>query len=194
MKHLSLNSSEADYWDFSFHEKGYYDLAASIDFIIETTGLEKIALIGHSEGTTDAMALTTTRTEYNEKLSLIVMLSPVGYMGGLQSPILLFLVKHLAAVKILVVDVLKINAIPYTEELSNLIVSVCSIDGFTELCNDILKFLCGDNKDETDLVVEINTSDSMGFNCNNFRIIFWFFWHQNLQGPRPKNSCTTDRK
>lgn len=101
MKHLSLNSSEADYWDFSFHEKGYYDLAASIDFIIKTTGLEKIVLIGHSEGTSDSMALTTTRSEYNDKLSLIVMLSPIGYMGGLRSPIPVFLSEHLAAVKVL---------------------------------------------------------------------------------------------
>lgn len=101
MEHLSLNSSEADYWDFSFHEKGYYDLAASIDFILQTTGLEKIVLIGHSEGTSNSMALTTTRVEYNDKLSLIVMLSPIGYMGNLRSPIPVFLAKHLAAVKVL---------------------------------------------------------------------------------------------
>lgn len=101
MKHLSLNSSEADYWDFSFHEKGYYDLATSIDFILNTTGLENIVLIGHSEGTSNSMALTTTRVEYNDKLSLIVMLSPIGYMGNLRSPIPVFLAKHLAAVKVL---------------------------------------------------------------------------------------------
>ncbi|CAG9767968.1 unnamed protein product [Ceutorhynchus assimilis] len=44
MKHQTLNRSEAEFWEFSFHEKGYYDLAANIDYIISFTGLDKFIL------------------------------------------------------------------------------------------------------------------------------------------------------
>lgn len=91
MKHETFNTSSAEFWSFSFHEKGYYDLKATVDHILETTALAKISLIGHSEGTSASMVLASTRSAYNDKLNLVVFLSPISYMGGVTSPFILFL-------------------------------------------------------------------------------------------------------
>lgn len=37
------------FWDFSWHEMGYYDLPAIIDFILDETDQEKLQFIGHSQ-------------------------------------------------------------------------------------------------------------------------------------------------
>lgn len=49
MRHVKINVKSKEFWDFSFHENGLYDLPAMIDFIIKTTGFQKIHYIGHSQ-------------------------------------------------------------------------------------------------------------------------------------------------
>jgi pimeloyl-ACP methyl ester carboxylesterase len=53
-KHISLdkNKNEKKYWNFSWAEMGLYDLPAMFDKVTEVTGREKMAYIGHSQGTT----------------------------------------------------------------------------------------------------------------------------------------------
>lgn len=40
----------------------------------------------------------------------------------------------------------------YSENVSHVIGVICSIDGFTEVCNDILGLLCGYDSEQADLV------------------------------------------
>lgn len=49
--YLQPNSTTADgnFWDFSWHEIGYYDLPAMIDYILKETGFTKLGYIGHSQ-------------------------------------------------------------------------------------------------------------------------------------------------
>ena len=49
---LDPNHDEKEYWDFSWYEMGQYDLPAVIDYIQTSTGGQKVAYIGHSQGTT----------------------------------------------------------------------------------------------------------------------------------------------
>jgi pimeloyl-ACP methyl ester carboxylesterase len=58
---------------------GYFDIPATIDHIIATTG-QKIYYIGHSMGTTMFFVMTSTRPEYNEKLRLAVALAPAAFL------------------------------------------------------------------------------------------------------------------
>jgi gastric triacylglycerol lipase len=39
------------FWDFDMTTMGTYDLPAELDFVSQYTGFEKIAYIGHSQGT-----------------------------------------------------------------------------------------------------------------------------------------------
>ena len=46
-----MSADDDEYFDFSFYELGAYDLTAMIDYVRDFTGQDKIAYIGHSQGT-----------------------------------------------------------------------------------------------------------------------------------------------
>ncbi|XP_039291399.1 lipase 3-like [Nilaparvata lugens] len=69
-----------DFWDFSFHEMGIYDLPAQIDFILTTTGQKKLYYIGFSMGTTASYVLLSQRPEYNKKIERMISMAPVAFM------------------------------------------------------------------------------------------------------------------
>jgi pimeloyl-ACP methyl ester carboxylesterase len=58
---------------------GYYDMPATVDHILSTTG-QKMYYIGHSMGTTMLFVMTSTKPEYNEKLRLVTALAPVAFL------------------------------------------------------------------------------------------------------------------
>lgn len=69
--------SDTQYWDFSFEEKGDYDLRAAIDFIQKNKGNQKLSLIGYSQGTTTMMyAMSQDPDYYAERVNLAVALAP----------------------------------------------------------------------------------------------------------------------
>lgn len=44
---MSVESEE--FWDFSWHEIGFYDIPAMINYVLETTKTDKLDYIGHSQ-------------------------------------------------------------------------------------------------------------------------------------------------
>ena len=52
-RHITLDPTSYEFWNFDFEDMGLYDQPAQIDFILERTGVKKLAAyLGHSEGTT----------------------------------------------------------------------------------------------------------------------------------------------
>lgn len=86
-RHVHLKPSEAKFWDFSWHEIGTFDLPAMIDCVLDETTAKSLKYIGHSQGTTTFFVMTSERPEYNEKVSLMVALSPVAFMSNVRSPV-----------------------------------------------------------------------------------------------------------
>nr|XP_004924270.3 lipase 3 [Bombyx mori] len=86
-QHLILNPSDAIFWDFSWHEIGYYDLPAMIDYVLASKNTSSLKYIGYSQGTTTFFVMTSERPEYNEKISAMIALSPVAFMTKVRSPI-----------------------------------------------------------------------------------------------------------
>ncbi|XP_014285223.1 gastric triacylglycerol lipase [Halyomorpha halys] len=84
LKHTTLNPNDSSdkkkFWDFSFHEMGYYDQPAIIDFILAKTNHTKLFYIGHSQGTTQFFALMSMRPEYNEKIIHMSALAPIAFL------------------------------------------------------------------------------------------------------------------
>ncbi|KAE8750091.1 Lipase 3-like [Frankliniella occidentalis] len=76
------------FWDFSFHEKGVYDVPATIDYILERTDHSDLMYIGHSMGTTAFFIMLSERPAYNVKVRSMSALAPVSYMTQVQSPLL----------------------------------------------------------------------------------------------------------
>ncbi|XP_047996958.1 lipase 3-like [Leguminivora glycinivorella] len=90
-RHIEMSPSQGAFWDFSWHEVGYYDLPAMINYALNTTGQEKLKYVGHSQGTTAFWVMGSERPEYMEKIALMVALSPVAFMSHMKSPIIRFL-------------------------------------------------------------------------------------------------------
>ncbi|KYN38026.1 Lipase 1 [Trachymyrmex septentrionalis] len=85
--HTWLSPTDRDFWDFSYHELGIYDLPAMIDYILHTTGYEKIYYVGHSEGTTQFWVMASEKSEYNSKIILMIGLAPAAFIGNIRGPV-----------------------------------------------------------------------------------------------------------
>nr|AIY34738.1 lipase 9 [Lygus lineolaris] len=81
-KHVKYNSEtdKKDFYNYSWHEMGYYDLPAVIDFILKTTNHSQITYAGHSQGTTEFFVMGSTRPEYNAKVKVAALMAPIGYL------------------------------------------------------------------------------------------------------------------
>lgn len=76
------------FWDFSFHEKGVYDVPATIDHILQETAHQDLLYVGHSMGTTAFFVMLSERPAYNTKVRAMSALAPVSVMTQVQSPLL----------------------------------------------------------------------------------------------------------
>lgn len=65
----------------SWHEIGIKDLPALIDYILLTTGEQKLTYIGHSQGNTAFWVMASEKPEYNTKIKSIHALGPVAFMS-----------------------------------------------------------------------------------------------------------------
>uniref|UniRef100_A0A2A4JCC5 AB hydrolase-1 domain-containing protein n=1 Tax=Heliothis virescens TaxID=7102 RepID=A0A2A4JCC5_HELVI len=88
LSHSTFKPSEAKFWDFSFHEIGLYDLPAMIDYVLHKTNKTTLTYIGHSQGTTAFFVMASEKPEYNQKIHLMIALSPVVFMENVRSPII----------------------------------------------------------------------------------------------------------
>lgn len=66
-----------DYWDFSFHEMGKYDIVANINYVKEVTNNEKISYVCHSQGCVQFLIGYTMNPDFFEK-----SLEKIGTMGA----------------------------------------------------------------------------------------------------------------
>ena len=80
MKHKTLTPELKEFWNFSWHEIGYYDLPAMIDYMLKITNQTATFYVGHSQGTTVLMVLLSTRPEYNQKIIHAHLLAPAVFM------------------------------------------------------------------------------------------------------------------
>ena len=72
------DKNEKKFWNFSWYEMGQYDIPAVIDTIQAKTGGQKVAYIGHSQGTTQMFsALSENSAYFADKVPLYVALGPV---------------------------------------------------------------------------------------------------------------------
>lgn len=96
-KHVSLDpDKDPEFWNFTFDEHGYFDLPASIDYILRSTGKSKLFFVGHSQGSTLYFVMCSLKPEYNDKVRLAVQLGPVAWMKNLNHPLVLIAKQYVA--------------------------------------------------------------------------------------------------
>jgi pimeloyl-ACP methyl ester carboxylesterase len=86
-KHAYLTRGDELFWQFSFDTMAKYDIPAVIDFALQLTGDDRLAYVGHSEGTTMLFAALALYPELADRLSCFVGLGPVATVGGITNPL-----------------------------------------------------------------------------------------------------------
>ncbi|XP_058451599.1 lipase 1-like [Malaya genurostris] len=79
-RHERYSVSSPKFWDFSFHEIGYYDIPALIDYVLEYTRNRQLHYVGYSQGAMTCFITFSDRFGYNEKIIELQALSPAVYM------------------------------------------------------------------------------------------------------------------
>lgn len=98
--HVTKSPQEKEFWEFSWHEMGVYDLPAMIDHVLETTGQQRLSYIGHSQGTTVFYVLCSEKPEYNRKIKVMISMAPSAYMSNIASPFLRILATYYKEVRV----------------------------------------------------------------------------------------------
>ncbi|KXJ79234.1 hypothetical protein RP20_CCG001665 [Aedes albopictus] len=82
--HLTYSNDSSQYWDFSFHEIGFYDLPAMIDAALQMSQRKQLHLIAFSEGASATLVLLSERPEYNAKIMSLNLMAPAAFMTNSQ--------------------------------------------------------------------------------------------------------------
>ena len=84
-KHTMLDYTDPRMWAWNIRQMGVLDLAALISRVLTETGFPRLALIAHSQGTTQTFVALAKeqRPEIGEKISVFCALAPAAYAGPL---------------------------------------------------------------------------------------------------------------
>ncbi|XP_077553270.1 lipase 1-like [Haemaphysalis longicornis] len=85
--HKTLTRDDPKFWEWSFDEIGRYDLAATVDHILNVTKFYRLGLLAFSQGFTSSLVFLSMRPEYNNKVNILVGYGAVGNMTHFTSPI-----------------------------------------------------------------------------------------------------------
>ncbi|XP_064456853.1 gastric triacylglycerol lipase-like [Ornithodoros turicata] len=77
-----------EFWDFTFHQQGIYDLTAEIDYVLQETGRSKLFFVGISLGPAVLMVMMSERPDYNNKIMAATFLAPVYNLAHVTLPFL----------------------------------------------------------------------------------------------------------
>ncbi|XP_039305113.1 lipase 3-like [Solenopsis invicta] len=149
-EHTNETISEKDYWNFSWHEIGTIDLPANIDYIVKTTGCEKMFYLGHSQGTTTFFVMSTQRPEYQKYILEMYAMAPIAYCGRMKSPLLQLLSQITEVGEI--AQHFGVNEFNLDNELINTGAQlVCASEAITQpICENALFLMAGFNPEQFD--------------------------------------------
>lgn len=142
--HLNLSSTSKSFWDFSWHEIGFYDLPAIIDTILRTTGVTRLDYVGHSQGVTSFLVMSTLRPEYQQYFRTVIAMSPIAFMSHIPNTYLRVLSSNLGRFEVLL-DTFKIYEVtPSNGVRARLSSILCSeTSPIRDLCANILFITVG---------------------------------------------------
>lgn len=89
-RHTRLDPDEyvGNFWCFTLDELALIDLPTMIDFVTYRTGVKSINYVGHSLGSTAALMLLSTASEYNLKLKSVNLFAPAQQLDHSRSAVI----------------------------------------------------------------------------------------------------------
>uniref|UniRef100_A0A8C8SBQ9 AB hydrolase-1 domain-containing protein n=1 Tax=Pelusios castaneus TaxID=367368 RepID=A0A8C8SBQ9_9SAUR len=85
-RHQNYSVDQEEFWDFSFHEMGKYDLPAMINFILQKTGQKQLYYVGYSQGCTMAFIAFSSMPQLAQKVKMFFALAPAATLAYAKSP------------------------------------------------------------------------------------------------------------
>ncbi|KAM4851982.1 gastric triacylglycerol lipase [Thomomys bottae] len=139
-RNLYFSPDTVEFWAFSFDEMAKYDLPATIDFIVQKTGQEKIHYVGHSQGTTIGFIAFSTIPSVARRIKTFYALAPVATVKYTTS-----LLKKLSLVPTFLFKLIFGNKmfLPHNFFYQFLGTEVCSREMMDLLCSNALFIMCG---------------------------------------------------
>ncbi|KAF8361950.1 hypothetical protein PRIPAC_88873, partial [Pristionchus pacificus] len=86
--HTKLSRKDGKFWDFSWEDLAAHEIPSIIDYILKETGRDKLVYIGNSQSGLVAMALMSTRDEYNDKIHGFFGLAPAASLANVRGPMI----------------------------------------------------------------------------------------------------------
>ncbi|XP_014243862.1 lipase 3-like [Cimex lectularius] len=152
--HVRYSVKDSEYWNFSFHESGMFDISAFIDRVLNVTGKPQLFYIGHSMGTTVLVTMASMRPEYNDKMKAAVLLAPIATaptLSELNRTSLQLAIRYIDAIKESYDRDHKYEFLPRNGELIKGIRKYC-VPGSPVLnfCLDVIGLLYGEHRSNFD--------------------------------------------
>ncbi|KAM7251193.1 hypothetical protein ACFE04_023076 [Oxalis oulophora] len=136
--HVSLSLKDKEFWDWSWQDLAFYDLAEIIHYINMTTN-SKVLVVAHSQGT--IMTLTGLTQPYiADMVEAVALLSPITYLKYVTAPLVLRMVSVHLDQMVVAMGIHQLNF--RSDKLVSLVDSLC--DGELD-CNDMLSSITGKN-------------------------------------------------
>ncbi|KAE8915562.1 hypothetical protein PF010_g4018 [Phytophthora fragariae] len=142
-RHIKYTTEDDAFWDFSWEDMGRFDLPAMLNHALEVSGRDTLALVGHSEGTTQAFVAFSENQTLAQSVSYFAALVPVAWLGHTKAKALKFVAK-IYLDKIF--DVLgQVEFLSQNEVLQEIIgASACTLN--PQLCETALALVSGDSE------------------------------------------------
>ncbi|XP_070802225.1 lysosomal acid lipase/cholesteryl ester hydrolase-like [Pituophis catenifer annectens] len=137
--HKTMKPWQNEFWNFSFHEMGYYDIPAVINFILNKTKQQQLYYVGHSEGTTAGFISFSTWPELAERIKVFFGMGPIITLTYTTCP----LIKMWTPPLLLHTLYGYLGILQYPSTLRNLKVAVCNFQ--PKFCESIMSFIAGSN-------------------------------------------------
>jgi lysosomal acid lipase/cholesteryl ester hydrolase len=96
-KHSNPKISHYDYWNFDWATMGEFDITAEIDYVLKVSKQQKLAYIGHSQGTSQMFyGLAKNEDFFDQRVSIFIALGPVMKLDHCKSSLLSFVAHNSA--------------------------------------------------------------------------------------------------
>jgi lysosomal acid lipase/cholesteryl ester hydrolase len=148
MNHTNLSFEAREFWNFSWHEIGYFDLPAMIDYTLKVSKAQKTFYVGHSQGTTALMVLLSTRPDYNKKIVQAHLMAPAVFMINIPHPIVKIFKSEIGIID----EYAFLNLDAIWRLMRQMYENFCKGDD-KSVCKEITFILFGENKNDWEVDV-----------------------------------------
>nr|XP_027101938.1 triacylglycerol lipase 2 isoform X1 [Coffea arabica] len=138
-RHVTLDPSKPEFWNWTWDDLVMHDLPALLDFVFQQTG-QKIHYVGHSMGTLMALATFSERKQI-DKVKSAALLSPIAFLSHMTTALGVVAAKAFVGEITTLFGLSEFN--PKGDAVASLLKALCAQPGVD--CYDLLTALTGKN-------------------------------------------------